>query len=164
MRTISLWQPWAELVARELKCYETRDSPCTDFGPIAIHAAKRKFRDPDMTREARTQMLMDEVDPFTLQYGVVLCVAEVVGCRRVEVVRGQLSLRELLYGNYNSTCLQCQGDKFNCSKCNETGIIQRYAWRLANVRRFPNPVTLKGHQKFYYWAEAKFVMKEQGLL
>jgi len=142
VRAISLWQPWADLVARELKEYETRHWPCQQFGPIAIHAAKRKFRDEEMSREARTQMLMDEVDPFQLKYGVIVCIAEIVSCQSVESIRERLSPRELLYGNY------------------EDG---RFAWRIANVQRLKKPIEVTGHQGFFFWKEARTALAEAGL-
>jgi len=134
MRVLSLWQPWAELVRHGLKQYETRDWPCETLGEVVIHAAKRKFRDEDMTREARTQMLMDEVDPFDLAYGAVVCVCDIIACVSTSTGRQHVSRRELLYGNW------------------EDG---RFAWRIENVRPFPKPIPLKGHQKFFYWPEGR---------
>lgn len=163
MRAISLWQPWAELVARELKQYETRHWTC-QLGPVAIHAAKRPYSDKEMVEKAhacRIQMLQDEVDPFTLKFGVVLCVAEIVACVKVDAVRDQLDKRELAYGNYDNTCPDCKG--LGCNGCDTKGRIQRYAWRIANVRRLPNPVPVTGHQGFFFWKEGKQVCKEQGL-
>jgi ASCH domain len=44
MRVISLWQPWAELIRRGLKQFETRSWPCETLGQVVIQAAKKKFR------------------------------------------------------------------------------------------------------------------------
>ncbi|HOV79542.1 MAG TPA: ASCH domain-containing protein [Bacillota bacterium] len=41
MKAISLWQPWASLVATGAKKIETRSWPTRHRGPLAIHAAKR---------------------------------------------------------------------------------------------------------------------------
>lgn len=139
MRCISLWQPWAELIRRGLKEFETRSWPCNKLGEVVIHAAKRKFRDSDMTREGRTQLLMDEVDPFYLQYGVVLCVCDIIACVKSENGRQHISERELVYGDWSDG---------------------RYGWRIDNVRPFPKPVPLVGHQGFFYWPEGKTVCAE----
>jgi hypothetical protein len=139
MRVISLWQPWAELIRRGLKQYETRSKPCHQLGEVAIHAAKRKFRDSDMSREARTQMLMDEVDPFTLAYGSVICVATITACVETESGIGVISERERLYGDWSEG---------------------RFAWRLENVRPLPKPIPLTGHQGFFYWPEGKQICAE----
>jgi len=41
MKAITLWQPWASLVALGVKTIETRSWATSYRGPIAIHAAKR---------------------------------------------------------------------------------------------------------------------------
>ena len=41
MKAISLWQPWAALVALGLKKIETRGRATSYRGPLVIHAAKR---------------------------------------------------------------------------------------------------------------------------
>lgn len=139
MRVISLWQPWAELIRRGLKEYETRSWPCETLGEVAIHAAKRKFRDADMTRDARTQMLMDEVDPFYLQYGVVLCVADIIACVSTQTAKQHISKRELYYGDWSEG---------------------RFAWRIENVRPLPKPIPLTGRQGFFYWPDGKQICAE----
>lgn len=135
MRAISLWQPWAELIMRNLKRWETRSWAISHRGPIAIHAAKRKFRSDDMSREARQQMLLDEVDPFDLQYGCVLGFAEVTDCFAAGDIRRELDTRELLYGNYDDPL--------------------RYAWRLKGIVRLPQPIPLAGHQGIFFWRDGQ---------
>lgn len=44
MKAITIWQPWASLLARGMKQYETRSWATKYRGPIAIHAAKRPVR------------------------------------------------------------------------------------------------------------------------
>lgn len=41
MKAITLWQPWASLIAIGAKKYETRSWKTNYRGPIAIHAAKK---------------------------------------------------------------------------------------------------------------------------
>lgn len=42
MKVLTLWQPWADLIAIGAKTIETRGWSTNHRGPIAIHAAKRK--------------------------------------------------------------------------------------------------------------------------
>lgn len=42
MKTLSLWQPWASLVALGIKTIETRSWSTKYRGPLAIHAARRR--------------------------------------------------------------------------------------------------------------------------
>lgn len=44
MKAITIWQPWASLLAHGMKQYETRSWATKYRGPIAIHAAKRPVR------------------------------------------------------------------------------------------------------------------------
>jgi hypothetical protein len=171
MRIISLWEPWAELIFRlqegsdsdYLKGWETRTFRI-EPGELAIHASKKKFISAHYTQEFRTQLLMDSVDPYWLQYGVVLGVVTVTESLKVEEIRDRLSARELMYGNYDSTCPVCVGGKLKpvpaCEDCGFTGIKQRYASRMVNVRRLPKPVALKGMQGFFHWKEGKTVCEE----
>lgn len=39
MKAITIWQPWASLLAHRVKTYETRSWATAYRGPIAIHAA-----------------------------------------------------------------------------------------------------------------------------
>lgn len=41
MRILTLWQPWATLIALGVKIHETRSWSTKYRGPVAIHAAKR---------------------------------------------------------------------------------------------------------------------------
>lgn len=46
MKAITLWQPWATLVARKVKVIETRSWSTNYRGPLAIHASKRCIAGP----------------------------------------------------------------------------------------------------------------------
>lgn len=48
MKTITLWQPWATLIAAGIKTIETRHWPTSYRGPLAIHAARRPIDPADM--------------------------------------------------------------------------------------------------------------------
>lgn len=41
MKALTIWQPWASLLACGVKKYETRSWATQYRGPIAIHAAKK---------------------------------------------------------------------------------------------------------------------------
>lgn len=42
MKALSLWQPWATLIAMGIKTIETRSWPTSYRGPLLIHAAKKR--------------------------------------------------------------------------------------------------------------------------
>jgi hypothetical protein len=175
MRTISLWQPWAAAIFQLIdgsdsdycKAWETRHwkpSPIVIGADTIIHAAKKKFRSDDYPREFRTRLLMDGIDPFHLKYGVVLGVVRIAQVVKVEEIRDKLSPRELQYGNYDSTCPECGAGKYKpidcCEYCTFTGIVQRYAWKLENIRRFHDPIEVTGAQGFFYWREGSALIQK----
>jgi hypothetical protein len=131
IRCLSLWQPWATLVWLELKINETRDW-ATRPGPLAIHAAKKKFNPDDYERAFVAQLEQDGVDWRHLDYGCVLCIVDVLACRKTETVREQISPRERMYGNY--------GDG-------------RWAWQTKMLRKLEQPIPFLGHQGLFAWPE-----------
>lgn len=96
MKIITLWQPWASLIALNLKQYETRSWSTKYRGKIAIHAAKRPFIAKDdftvLDREADTAWLQalelawnverTENFPFShnLPLGCIVAIADLAGC------------------------------------------------------------------------------------
>ncbi len=80
MKAITLWQPWATLVAIGAKRFETRSWSTHYRGPLAIHAAKtsrdiKRYRGRPKIEEAlaRAGCSFD-----TLPRGVVVCAARLV--------------------------------------------------------------------------------------
>ena len=85
MKAITTWQPWASLLARGAKKYETRSWETKYRGPIAIHAAQKPFNtDSYLDRElypfADALGLPDIYSFNKLPYGAVVAVANLVNC------------------------------------------------------------------------------------
>lgn len=138
MRAISLWQPWADLIVRGFKRYETRSWELSYRGIIAIHAAKKKFNSGDYGDELRRQMLQDEVDPFRLRYGCIVGFANVVNCQKTEDLRLWQTARELAYGNFEDN---------------------RFGWLLDGVYALTEPIPLPGHQGIFHWPDGDKVYR-----
>src|ERR1700694_3050563 len=124
-------------MSQGVKRYETRGAefirlPGVDGyrGPLAIHAAKKKFKPLDYPVLCR-QLSIDGLQlPDGLVYGAALCVVDLIGIQRTENVRRNLSSRELMYGDYSDG---------------------RYAMESANLRKLASPELLTGHQGLFYW-------------
>jgi len=71
MKALSLWRPWASLIADGRKKIETRHWELRYRGPLAIHAAKKVYGDA---------CLDFGYDPATIPRGAVVCVVNVLGC------------------------------------------------------------------------------------
>lgn len=142
MKAISVWQPWASLVACGAKRIETRGWETSYRGPLAIHAAKKwdgelreTLRRP-IFRGALHEVLgwhqLRVLDSHklvnVLPHGMVLCVVDLVNCVPIErAIAAGISLPEYQYGNYAPG---------------------RYAWKLENVRPL-TPFEFKGRQGFF---------------
>jgi activating signal cointegrator 1 len=147
MKALTLWQPWASLVAMGEKKVETRCWSTKYRGELAIHAAaksppkwlgaSREF--PEFRREladvfcARERDLAARIDVM-LPRGVVLCVVRLVDIQTTDEAAGFLCQRELIFGNY------------------EEG---RYAWFFEMVERFETPVPARGNRLLWNWLGAR---------
>ncbi len=127
MKAITLWEPWATLVAYGYKRFETRSWPTHYRGPLVIQAAKRIPRSaelrPGPIREALAAIGVAGDFPF----GCALAVVDVTAVYRTEavLVKEMVIGDELAFGDYGPG---------------------RYAWRLENLRRLAQPVPLRGRQ------------------
>lgn len=131
MKALSLWQPWATLIAIGAKQYETRSWAHSWRGPIVIHAAKSKngletmFSTTIFVKTLNTAGYKWIED---LPLGAALCVVDLVDIVKVETIRDVISEQESAFGNYADG---------------------RYAWKLANPRRFKAPIPLRGQQGLF---------------
>ncbi len=151
MKSLTLYQPWASLVAMGEKKFETRGWPTNYRGPILIHAGKKPFKtDSYLDRElypfADALGLPDIYSFDSMPCGSIIAVAELVNClkivSRVKVSGNQFFARleneqditrnELYFGDYE---------------------VGRFAWELANVHRLAEPIRAKGMQRIWNFDE-----------
>jgi hypothetical protein len=141
MKAITLWDPWASLMALGFKKVETRCWKTSYRGPIAIHAALRK--PPYLGVSEYATRFQEEVEAclrercgvsedVRLQFrpGCVLAIGDLVAIEETSKVRADLTPREFIFGNY------------------EDG---RYAWFFENIRALPNPPYVKGNRMLWNW-------------
>lgn len=133
MRAITIWQPWATLIACAAKRFETRTHAATP-GPIAIHAgAARNAEALDLClrepfRAALVEAGINAVRE--LPYGAVLAIGEIVASHKTEDLRGRLSAQEVQFGDFSPG---------------------RYAWEIRIDQCFDEPVPARGQQGFWPW-------------
>jgi hypothetical protein len=131
MRTISLWQPWATLVALGAKRIETRHwrAPAALVGQrIGIHAAKTRTHLP----LAHTPPFDGHLDQVALPLGAVVATAVLDRCSEI-TERGARELAARLPDEY------------------AFGLYEpgRYAWVLRDLIALPEPVPFRGSQGFF---------------
>lgn len=151
--TLSLDQPYASLVAQELKRYETRSWQRSHRGLIAIHATVKEFKPTHYRGSEWVEFwqhiyrLYDErkFDYWGLPNRCILAVADLMDIQPVEAVRDTISAQERAFGGYVSV------EK------------QRYAWKLENVRAFQQPIERAGFQTLWKWTptDDEWAMIEQ---
>lgn len=143
IRAISLWQPWASLVALGLKQYETRHWMTDYQGPLAIHAAKRwtKGQEDVLVDLARRFERIREAFVFDgtlrpLPLGHIVCV-------------GYLTDVKLTQWVYPYTTWDMPERQMEIAVGDWTP--GRYAWKLEDVQRFEEPIPARGAQGFWNW-------------
>lgn len=134
MKAITVWQPWAGALAAGIKENETRSWATKYRGPIAIHAAMRDVFDGLELIPVPTALKIKEAlrcEWADMPKGAVVATGELVDCIKItpEFV-ATLSPDELALGDYT---------------------LGRYAWKLENVSRLPEPVPIKGKQGIWNW-------------
>lgn len=122
IKAISIWQPWASLIAVGAKKFETRSWATSYRGPLLICAAKSRkglvaFDDPVFAGVAKTFL----PDGFSLSMGHAVAVADLTDCLSTFNYQIDWIGKEATFGDFT---------------------IGRYAWKLENIRAIsPFPVT-----------------------
>ena len=138
IRIISLWQPWATLIALGLKQYETR-SWSTDYrGKLAIHAAKRpvnKDELADISYSSAGHLTWEQMSAIDYPLGQIVAIADLTACLEMvgDISRSPSEVANIHLQTWLETAV---GDW-------QTG---RYAWKLENVVALPQPIPFKGGQ------------------
>lgn len=120
MKALTLWQPWATLVALGLKRYETRGWTTLYRGPLAIHAAKTR-----KGIQVAGADVLELVAGETMLFGSVVAVCDFDGVVETDGARGAMDSRELLVGDWGEG---------------------RHAWRLSRVAPLRAPLYIRGRQ------------------
>lgn len=134
MKALTLWQPWATLVALGVKRWETRSWPAGYRGPLLIHAAARRPPDElELGRDAARALyaLLERAGgpaPELLVRGAVVAVCRLGACEPADEVALDLGPDELAAGDYRPG---------------------RYAFRLDEVEPLLRPHHARGFQGFF---------------
>jgi hypothetical protein len=136
MRSISLWEPWATLVALGRKRIETRGRKTDVRGPILIQAADRWTGEQhDTMLRLQAHGLVDLelsrlwAGRFEKTRGKILAMVTLGWCVPTKAVLSQCSEEEQQYGNYAAG---------------------RYAWGFLEHVRFSHMIPNKGKQGFWH--------------
>ena len=154
MYAISLWQPWASLIAEGIKVQETRNwaPPKHLIGErIAIHAAKRRLTKAEL-RELPSMIHHDMSVRYghfweeDVPYGAVVATVELGGACRVIGKDKMLGLEgRLIYTNEPCRLFSDIYGDYS---------VGRIIWWLKDIEKFQEPVPAAGKQGFWDWKES----------
>lgn len=138
MKALSIWQPWATLLCKGIKIYETRSWQTRYRGPIALHAARlsvgRALRETPPEKALAMQRAIAPLAFEDLPTGCILGVAELAGCLPIdEAFAASLPGEERYFGDFSPG---------------------RFAWVLRDVRALPQPIPARGWQGIWNYAGA----------
>jgi hypothetical protein len=147
MKTITLTQPWATLVAIGAKQIETRSWSTSYRGPLAIHAGaglgpiggKRGLRElchtqPFMRVLAAAGIAVTDLvggaSDGVFPMGAVLAIVELYDILPTAALVRSIGAQERAFGDYNAGC---------------------YGWMVRNLTPLPTPVPCKGALGLWDW-------------
>lgn len=129
---LTVYQPWASLIACGFKEFETRGWPAPQkyIGQlIALHAAKQWS-----TQEQRWltvyQKKFPEIGELAVPRGCIIAMCRLVEVVPAELLRETVNPRERSMGNFDAG---------------------RYGWRLEVVKRAEPPIPAAGKQGIWFW-------------
>lgn len=128
IKALSIWEPWASLIAAGVKRHETRHWETSYRGPIAIQAAKTL--DLAGAPDQLCQDVLGQFWPKGRPRGMVVAVGYLTDCIPTDQVLQELTAADREAGNYASG---------------------RFAWRIDRIRPLTSPVALTGRQGLFNW-------------
>lgn len=164
MRIITLWQPWASLIALGFKKFETRSWRTRYRGKLAIHAAKRKVDRDELAKisfDSIGHLEFSCLDTIDYPYGQIIAVSELKSCRYM--LADENELRQLYCmtkingrdaNSYPLHYLIQQSQKQGNIWLPKVSVLEksvglwqsgRYAWQLDQVRQI-QPINYRGGQ------------------
>jgi hypothetical protein len=135
LKAITLYEPWASLMAIGAKRNETRGCRTTHRGDIAIHAAKARINVSDAVADATIRAFTTR-GGVNMSFGHIVAVVDLWDVQPAEKFGTiktsdrefiQLSEEEFMFGNYNGGC-------------------GRWIYRTRTLRRLTHPIPTRGYQ------------------
>lgn len=137
MKAITLYQPYASLVACRAKKNETRSWHTWYTGPLAIHAAQTEtyLFLATVPGRFRSALLTAGVDADNLPLGAIVATSNLRACVQIvnqAIIDGlALTEDEIHFGDWS---------------------LDRYAWVLGDdVQSLAKPIPAQGHQRIWNW-------------
>ncbi|MFR7662361.1 MAG: hypothetical protein ACLUZ0_04630 [Coprococcus sp.] len=131
MRVITLQEPWASLIAENIKVIETRSWPCYQYGELYIHAGKSVIPKSDSRKNTLAGLLQ-----WPLHYGTIFAKCILSDCIKIT----------------EEYAKKVQEENPNCYLCGDF-TPGRYAWILENIEPI-EPIEKSGKLGIWYYNES----------
>lgn len=125
MKLLSLWEPWATLMAIGAKRIETRSWSTAYRGWLAIHAAKGGISKRDLAEVMDDPAFQLALVGEQLQFGKIVAVVRLLGCKSTINLNLEISEQERCFGDYSPG---------------------RYGWETSDLFRLPEPIPFRAMQ------------------
>jgi len=145
MKAITVWQPWATLIALRLKGFETRGRRTYHHGPLAIHAGLKVDREACEREPIKSVLAEHGYTADNLPTGAVVATTELRECFLVK--RDYLGGVVILESDSRKTHFSTTDNEFQFGDFTPG----RYAWEMADVKMLPKPLLAKGQQGIWNW-------------
>lgn len=101
MKALTLWEPWASLIALGVKRIETRSWQTSYRGPLAIHAAARPIRVDEWNSDLKEIVDRFRATGWKPRYSQFVCVGNLRDIVRVEQLNDPIDPVERACGDYS---------------------------------------------------------------
>jgi activating signal cointegrator 1 len=137
IKAITLWQPWATLMAIGAKRFETRGWATSYKGPIAIHAAKRPINRMEINDHMRLVLRERGPRPENIPLGEVVAIGYL---RKIFTmpVDFPISQEERAFGDWRPG---------------------RFAWLITDIWQL-DPIPARGRQQLWNWELPEYLVAE----
>lgn len=177
---ITIYQPWASLIACGAKKYETRSWATKYRGRIAIHAAAKPvlpWFQREVEQEARLEITKTLAEHRKcgnigtgiitwLPRGYVIATAELVGCYEIEQYDDGTIFYDYVKGipeylNKRACPTADVGYPYPNEVLFGDWTPGRYAWELHDVKMLAEPISAKGKQRLWYFDMPDEIVEER---
>ena len=152
MKAITIYQPFASLIACGAKQFETRGCATRYRGPIAIHAGKINLSKqiPKPILDLALKKINGKNSPVfyksieELPMGAIIAIANLVDCQHI------CAYDLFCDGAVLDDCERIYGDEIKFGNF----LPGRFAWKLEIIKVFHEPIEIKGRQGLWNWDDA----------
>lgn len=141
MKALTLYEPYAALVATGWKEVETRDWYTNYRGPLAIHSS---VHPPDKTEISRITFLLGEkgIEMPEFRLGCVVAVCHLAACVPANLIRTRALQIKPPFSPKHGWIVEVQLGNYDRG---------RWAWILRDLQVLGRPVRVRGQRKLWDW-------------